>query len=80
MVSAAEAQNRCNTRPASNAVRQNAEYEASKPTRFPTRYRRRSMASNPRRRSPPFYAIADWVIDFTDIVHPPFRMSKAIAQ
>lgn len=28
----------------------------------------------------PFYTIADRVIDFTDIIHPPFRMSKAIAQ
>ena len=28
----------------------------------------------------PFYAIADWVIVFTDSFRPSFRMSKAIAQ
>lgn len=55
--------------------------------RFPARYQRRGIehgtampvaAALPP--FTPFYTIADWAIDFTDSVHPPFRMGKAIAQ
>ena len=70
---------------------QRALKSTSEPLRFPTHHRRRGTVRNvspatrcrwraPCRRSPPFYTIADRVIDFADSLHPTFRIIKAIAQ